>query len=310
MIEPRHFLTLLDRTPEELQTLIDTAMRLKEERRQGIKHRKLEGKTLAMIFEKSSTRTRISFETAMNELGGYPMFLSSRDIQLGRGETIKDTARVMSRYVHGIMIRTFGHERVTELAEYSSVPVINALTDSFHPCQIMADMMTMQEKFGKIKGLKVAYIGDGNNMAHSWINGASQMGFHIAVASPKGYHVDYGIVENAKKYAAKNGGTITLTHNPKVAAENANVIYTDVWASMGQEEESAKRIKDFQGYQVDSSIMALADKDAVFMHCLPAHRGEEVSEEVLESKASVIFDEAENRLHVQKAILIDCIGGI
>ena len=199
MIEPRHFLTLLDRTPEELQTLIDTAIRLKEDRRQGIKHRELEGKTLAMIFEKSSTRTRISFETAMNELGGYPMFLSSRDIQLGRGETIKDTARVMSRYVHGIMIRTFGHKRVTELAEYSSVPVINALTDSFHPCQIMADMMTMQEKFGKIKGLKVAYIGDGNNMALSWINGASQMGFHIAVASPKGYHVNYDIVENAKK---------------------------------------------------------------------------------------------------------------
>ncbi len=246
----------------------------------------------------------------MNELGGYPMFLSSKDIQLGRGETIKDTARVMSRYVHGIMIRTFGHERVGELAEYSSVPVINALTDSFHPCQIMADMMTMQEKFGKINGLKVAYIGDGNNMAHSWINGACQMGFHIAIASPKGYQVNYDIVENAKRYAEKNGGTITLTHDPKEAAENANVIYTDVWASMGQEEESAKRIQDFKGYQVDKSIMALADKDAVFMHCLPAHRGEEVSEEVLESKASVIFDEAENRLHVQKAILIDCIGGI
>ena len=257
MTKPRHFLTLIDRSPKELQTLIDNAIRLKDERRKGIKHRELEGKTLAMIFEKSSTRTRISFETAMNELGGYPMFLSSKDIQLGRGETIKDTARVMSRYVHGIMIRTFGHERVGELAEYSSVPVINALTDSFHPCQIMADMMTMQEKFGKI-----------------------------------------------------NGGTITLTHDPKEAAENANVIYTDVWASMGQEEESAKRIQDFKGYQVDKSIMALADKDAVFMHCLPAHRGEEVSEEVLESKASVIFDEAENRLHVQKAILIDCIGGI
>ena len=195
MTKPRHFLTLIDRSPKELQTLIDNAIRLKDERRKGIKHRELEGKTLAMIFEKSSTRTRISFETAMNELGGYPMFLSSKDIQLGRGETIKDTARVMSRYVHGIMIRTFGHERVGELAEYSSVPVINALTDSFHPCQIMADMMTMQEKFGKINGLKVAYIGDGNNMAHSWINGACQMGFHIAIASPKGYQVNYDIVE-------------------------------------------------------------------------------------------------------------------
>lgn len=310
MINPRHFLTLLDRTPEELQTLINTAIRLKDERNKGIRHKELEGKTLAMIFEKSSTRTRISFEAAMNELGGYPMFLSSRDIQLGRGETIKDTARVMSRYVHGIMIRTFGHERVEELAEYSSVPVINALTDSFHPCQIMADMMTMQEKFGKIKGLKVAYIGDGNNMAQSWINGAAQMGFHIAVASPKGYLPDYTVVENAKKYAAVNGGTITMTHDPKEAVEDANVVYTDVWASMGQEEESEKRIKDFQGYQVDSALMASACKDAIFMHCLPAHRGEEVSEEVLESKASVIFDEAENRLHVQKAILIDCIGGI
>ena len=310
MINPRHFLTLLDRTPEELQTLINTAIRLKDERNKGIRHKELEGKTLAMIFEKSSTRTRISFETAMNELGGYPMFLSNRDIQLGRGETIKDTARVMSRYVHGIMIRTFGHERVEELAEYSSVPVINALTDSFHPCQIMADMMTMQEKFGKIKGLKVAYIGDGNNMAQSWINGAAQMGFHIAVASQKGSLPDYTVVENAKKYAAVNGGTITMTHDPKEAVEDANVVYTDVWASMGQEEESEKRIKDFQGYQVDSALMALACKDAIFMHCLPAHRGEEVSEEVLESKASVIFDEAENRLHVQKAILIDCIGGI
>lgn len=309
MIKQRHFLILLDRSPEELQNLIDIAIRLKEERRKNIKHRVLEGKTLAMIFEKSSTRTRISFETAMNELGGFPMFLSSRDIQLGRGETIKDTARVMSRYVHGIMIRTFAHERVEELAQYSSVPVINALTDSFHPCQIMADMMTMQEKFGTIKGLKVAYIGDGNNMAQSWINGASQMGFHIVIASPKDYQVDNKIVEEAKKYADKNGGTITLTNDPKDAAKNANVIYTDVWASMGQE-ESAKRIKDFQGYQVDNSIMQVADKNAIFMHCLPAHRGEEVSEEVLESAASVIFDEAENRLHVQKAILIDCIGGI
>ena len=306
MIKPRHFLTLLDRTPAELQNLINTAIRLKDERNNGIKHRELDGKTLAMIFEKSSTRTRISFETGMYELGGHPMFLSSRDIQLGRGETIKDTARVLSRYVHGIMIRTFGHERVVELAEYSTVPVINALTDSFHPCQIMADMMTMQEKFGKIKGLKVAYIGDGNNMAQSWINAAAQMGFHIAIASPKGYWVDYDVVSRAEKYAEKNGGKITLTHHVEEAAENAHVVYT----GMGQEEESQKRIKDFQGYQVTREVMNLALKGAVFMHCLPAHRGEEVSEEVLESENSVIFDEAENRLHVQKAILIDCIGGI
>ncbi len=304
---PRHFLTLLDRTQAQLQALIDKAIKLKEERKKGIAHRELEGKTLAMLFEKSSTRTRMSFEVAMNELGGFPMFLTSRDIQLGRGEIIKDTARVMSRYVHGIIIRTFGHNRVLELAEYSSIPVINALTDSFHPCQIMADMMTMQEKFGQIKGLKVAYIGDGNNMAASWINGAAQMGFHIAIASPKGYTVDNMVVENAKKYLGINGGEITLTDSPAEAVENANVVYTDVWASMGQEDESEKRIKDFQGYQVTSSLMAKACKDAIFMHCLPAHRGEEVTEEVLEGPASVIFDEAENRLHVQKAILIDCI---
>lgn len=282
MIKSRHFLTLLDRTPEELQALIDTAIKLKHERNNNIKHKYLEGKTLAMIFEKSSTRTRMSFETAMNELGGYPMFLSGRDIQLGRGETIKDTARVMSRYVHGIMIRTYSHDRVEELSQYATVPVINALTDSFHPCQVMADMMTMQEIFGKIKGLKVAYIGDGNNMAHSWINGASQLGFHISIASPLNYTVDNAIVDNAKKYAKQSGATITLTTNPKDAIENADVVYTDVWASMGQEEESAKRMKDFKGYQVDSSLMALANKHAVFMHCLPAHRGEEVTEEVIE----------------------------
>ncbi len=309
MDKPRHFLTLLDRTPDQLQAIIDKAVELKKERKNGINKKYLEGKTLAMIFEKSSTRTRISFETGMYELGGNPMFLSSKDIQLGRGETIKDTARVLSRYVHGIMIRTYGHEKVEELAEYSTVPVINALTDSYHPCQIMADMMTMQEIFGRIKGLKVAYVGDGNNMAASWLNAASQMGFYIAVASPCAYTCEKGVVEKAKSNCEKNGGLITLTEDPKEAVKDAHVVYTDVWASMGQEEESQKRIKDFQGYQVDSKLMSYALKDAVFMHCLPAHRGEEVSEEVLESKASVIFEEAENRLHVQKAVLIDCIGG-
>lgn len=305
----RHFLTLLDRTPEELSKIIDRAIELKAERNKNIPHRVLEGKTLAMIFEKSSTRTRISFETGMNELGGHPLFLSSRDIQLGRGETIKDTARVMSRYVHAIMIRTFGHERVEELAKYSTVPVINALTDSYHPCQVLADMMTMKEKFGKISGLKVAYIGDGNNMAHSWLNGAAQMGFDLSIASPKNYTVSMDIFNKAEKIAKEKGVKLHLTTSPAEAVKDAHVVYTDVWASMGQEEESAERIKAFAGYEVNSKLMSYASKDAVFMHCLPAHRGEEVSEEVLESPASVIFDEAENRLHVQKAVLIDCIGG-
>lgn len=305
----RHFLTLLDRTPEELNKIIDRAIELKAERNKNIPHRVLEGKTLAMIFEKSSTRTRISFETGMNELGGHSLFLSSRDIQLGRGETIKDTARVMSRYVHAIMIRTFGHERVEELAKYSTVPVINALTDSYHPCQVLADMMTMKEKFGKISGLKVAYIGDGNNMAHSWLNGAAQMGFDLSIASPKNYTVSMDIFNKAEKIAKEKGVKLHLTTSPEEAVKDAHVVYTDVWASMGQEEESAERIKAFAGYEVNSKLMSYASKDAVFMHCLPAHRGEEVSEEVLESPASVIFDEAENRLHVQKAVLIDCIGG-
>lgn len=309
MSEVRHFLTLLDRTPEELNKIIDRAIELKAERNKNIPHRVLEGRTLAMIFEKSSTRTRISFETGMNELGGHSLFLSSRDIQLGRGETIKDTARVMSRYVHAIMIRTFGHERVEELAKYSTVPVINALTDSYHPCQVLADMMTMKEKFGKISGLKVAYVGDGNNMAHSWLNGAAQMGFDLSIASPKNYTVSMDIFNKAEKIAKERGVKLHLTTSPEEAVKDAHVVYTDVWASMGQEEESAERIKAFAGYEVNSKLMSYASKDAVFMHCLPAHRGEEVSEEVLESPASVIFDEAENRLHVQKAVLIDCIGG-
>lgn len=309
MSEVRHFLTLLDRTPEELNKIIDRAIELKAERNKNIPHRVLEGRTLAMIFEKSSTRTRISFETGMNELGGHSLFLSSRDIQLGRGETIKDTARVMSRYVHAIMIRTFGHERVEELAKYSTVPVINALTDSYHPCQVLADMMTMKEKFGKISGLKVAYVGDGNNMAHSWLNGAAQMGFDLSIASPKNYTVSMDIFNKAEKIAKEKRVKLHLTTSPEEAVKDAHVVYTDVWASMGQEEESAERIKAFAGYEVNSKLMSYASKDAVFMHCLPAHRGEEVSEEVLESPASVIFDEAENRLHVQKAVLIDCIGG-
>lgn len=305
----KDFLTLLQRTPEELKELIKLALRLKNQRKNGEIFQPLKGKSLALIFEKSSTRTRISFEVGCRELGGNPLFLSSHDIQLGRGETIKDTARVLSRYVHGIMIRTFGHNRVEELAEYSSVPVINGLTDTYHPCQIMADIMTIYEIFGTYDGIKVAYIGDGNNMAHSWINGCAQFGMELAIASPKDYTVDKDIYLNALSICEKTGAKITLTESPEVAVQNAHVVYTDVWASMGQEAEAQKRIKDFAGFQVDSRLMSMAAKNAVFMHCLPAHRGEEVSEEVLESKASVIFDEAENRLHIQKAIMIDCMGG-
>ena len=306
----RHFLTLLDRSPEELSNIIDNAIDLKDKRNKGIFEKPLLNKTLAMIFDKSSTRTRMSFEIGMHELGGYPMFLSSRDIQLGRGETIKDTARVMSRYAHGIMIRTFSHSIVEEFAEYSSIPIINALTDEYHPCQIMADMMAMKEIFGTIKGLKVAYVGDGNNMAHSWLNGGAQMGFDVSIASPKDYTVNMDIYNKANSIASKNGSKLELTTDPFAAVKNANVVYTDVWASMGQEAEQEKRVKDFEGFQVNKELMNNASKDAVFMHCLPAHRGEEVTEEVLESKSSVIFQEAENRLHVQKAILIDSIGGI
>lgn len=304
----KDFLTLPDRTPEELKALVVKAAELKDKRRKNLPHRYLEGKTLAMIFEKSSTRTRISFETGMKELGGSTLFLSNRDIQLGRGETVKDTARVMSRYVHGIMIRTFAHKRVKELAEYSDVPVINGLTDSYHPCQIMADIMTIYEIFGGYEGIKVAYIGDGNNMAHSWLNGGALFGIDVSVASPIAYTADKKIYENAVKIAEKSGAKLTLTKSPEEAVTNANVVYTDVWASMGQEEESAQRIKDFQGYQVNSALMDKAAKNAVFMHCLPAHRGEEVSEELFESDRSVVFDEAENRLHIQKAILLDCLG--
>ncbi len=303
------FLTLLGRTPEQLSNIIDNAIKLKHERKNGIEHKHLAGKSIAMIFEKSSTRTRVSFEVGISELGANPLFLSSSDIQLSRGEPIKDTARVLSGYVHAIMIRTFGHERVEELAKYSSVPIINGLTDEYHPCQIMADIMTMKEVFGDYKGLKVAYVGDGNNMAHSWLNGCAQLGIDLAIASPTDYTVDKNIYENACNIASKNGCKLELTTSPEVAVAGANVVYTDVWTSMGQEAETAKRLKDFQGYLIDSDLMAKADNSAIFMHCLPAHRGEEVTDEVMESKASVVFQEAENRLHVQKSIMIDCILG-
>jgi ornithine carbamoyltransferase len=268
----------------------------------------LPGKILAMIFEKSSTRTRVSFEAGMTQLGGAAQFLSSRDIQLGRGEPVSDTARVLSRYVDGIMARTFAHQTVLDLAAYATVPVVNGLTDLLHPCQALTDYFTMSEKFGSLRGLKLAYVGDGNNMAHSLMYGGPKCGVDVAVATPKGYEPDAGVTANAKSDAAAAGTKMLVTNVKEEAVAGAHVVYTDVWASMGQEAEQAKRVKDFAGWTVSNALMALAHKEAVFMHCLPAHRGEEVAAEVCDGPRSVIYDEAENRLHVQKAILVTLMG--
>jgi len=263
----------------------------------------LKGQTLAMIFEKSSTRTRVSFEVGMYQLGGHALFLSSRDIQLGRGEPIYDTAKVLSRYVNGIMARTFAHKTVTELAEYASVPVINGLTDLSHPTQAMTDYFTAWEHLGELKGRKLAYVGDGNNMAHSLMFGAPKVGMHIAVATPGGYAPDPFVVATAQADADQAGTKVIVTTSIEEAVRDADVVTTDVWASMGQEAEAQKRQRDFEGWQVDTRVMSFARKEAIFMHCLPAHRGEEVAGEVIDSPRSVIYDEAENRLHVQKAIM-------
>jgi len=268
----------------------------------------LSGKILAMIFEKSSTRTRVSFEAGMTQLGGAAQFLSSRDIQLGRGEPVSDTARVLSRYVDGIMARTFAHQTVLDLARYATIPVVNGLTDLLHPCQALTDYFTMSEKFGSLKGLKLAYVGDGNNMAHSLMYGGPKCGVDVAIATPKGYEPDAGVAANARADAAAAGTKMLVTNDKEEAVVGAHVVYTDVWASMGQEAEQAKRVKDFAGWTVSNALMARADKDAVFMHCLPAHRGEEVAAEVCDGPRSVIYDEAENRLHVQKAILVTLMG--
>ncbi len=264
----------------------------------------LQGQTLAMIFEKSSTRTRVSFEVGMFQMGGHALFLSSRDIQIGRGEPIRDTAKVLSRYVDGIMARTFAHKTVTDLAEHASVPVINGLTDLSHPCQVMADYFTAWEKFGgDLKGRKIAWIGDGNNMAHSLMFGAPKVGMHIAVATPPGYAPDPAVIEQATADAAAAGTQLILTNSMDEAVRDADIVETDVWASMGQEDEAEKRRRDFEGWMVDAALMARARKQAIFLHCLPAHRGEEVAADVIDGPQSVIFDEAENRLHVQKAIM-------
>ncbi|KAB0672028.1 ornithine carbamoyltransferase [Oryzomonas sagensis] len=296
----RHFLALHDYNKAELDGMLTLARELKEKQQQGVPHRLLDGKALAMIFEKSSTRTRISFEVGMFQLGGHGLFISNRDSQIGRGEPIRDTARVMSRYCDGVMIRTFGQEIVDEFARYASVPVINGLTDLFHPCQIMADLLTVVEHKGAYEGLKFAWVGDGNNMANTWIEAAAIFGFDLALACPAGYRPDQAVLAWAD---AKAPGRIIVTDDPKAAVRDADVLNTDVWASMGQESEQKERERAFAGYCLDDALLALAKPDAVVLHCLPAHRGEEISDSVIEGKNSVVWDEAENRLHVQKAIM-------
>lgn len=299
----KDLISLHDLTSEEVEGLLKSALKLKSELKNGIPHPILKGKTLGMIFTKSSTRTRVSFEVGMTQLGGYPLFLSSNDIQLGRGESIYDTANVLSRYLDGIMIRTFAHQDVLDLAKYADIPVINALTDLLHPCQVLADLMTAYEHKGKLEGLKLAYIGDGNNMAHSLMYGCAKAGMDCAVATPDGYKCDDEVVENAKDDFKKAGRTLLLTEDPSEAIKDADVVYTDTWVSMGQESEKAERLKIFTPYQVNKELFAKAKDDAVFMHCLPAYRGFEVTEDVIDGPQSVIFDEAENRLHAQKAVM-------
>jgi ornithine carbamoyltransferase len=299
----RDFLAIPDFETGELYEMLALAHRMKKGE---YREKPLAGRTLGMIFEKSSTRTRVSFEVGMYQLGGHALFLSSRDIQLGRGEPISDTARVMSRYVDGVMIRTFAHKTLEDLARYGSVPVINGLSDLLHPCQVMADVMTIQENFGEdLRPRKVAWVGDGNNMANSWLNAAYRFGFELRLACPEGYRPDPQILERAR-----GATTVVLTDDPREAVEGVDAVNTDVWTSMGQEEETAAREKAFAGYHVDNSLMGRAAGHAIFLHCLPAHRGEEVADEVIEGPQSRVFDEAENRLHAQKAIMARLMAGV
>ncbi|HEY9504739.1 MAG TPA: ornithine carbamoyltransferase [Gemmatimonadales bacterium] len=301
MTSPRHFLAIPDFTRAELLALFDLAARMK---RGDYAEKPLEGRTLGMIFAKSSTRTRVSFEVGAYQLGGHALFLSARDIQLGRGEPIRDTARVLSRYLDGLMIRTYEHADAEELARFASIPVINGLTDLLHPCQVLADLLTVRENLGGWEGKTVAWIGDGNNMANSWLNAAGVLGFELRLACPERYRPHPEILERNRGLAR-----ITLTDDPREAAHGAHVVNTDVWASMGQEQEQEERVRAFQGYIVDEGLMDTADRSAIFLHCLPAHRGEEVSDKVIEGPKSRVWDQAENRLHVQKALLATLMGG-
>jgi len=304
----RHLLTIFDLSTKEIESLLIRARELKAIQKQGIECGPLKGKTLGLLFEKQSTRTRLSFEVAALQLGGHSIYLSPHQIQMGRGEELRDTARVFSRYLDGVVIRTFEHKMIEEFAGNSSIPVINGLTDIHHPCQIISDMLTILEKKERISGIRLAYIGDGNNVAHSLIEGAAVMGMHIRIASPKGYEPDNRITEIARQKAKETGAAIEIMEDPFEAVDNADVVYTDVWTSMGQEEEEGKRKSMFKKYRINRELMKKAKGDAIILHCLPAHRGEEITDEMMESPQSVVFDQAENRLHMQKALLEMLMG--
>ena len=301
----KHLLKLLDLSKEEIIEILNLADQLKYENKNGIEHKRLAGKTLGMIFQKSSTRTRVSFETGMYQLGGQALFLSNRDLQIGRGEPVQDTARVLSRYLDGIMIRTFEQKEVEDLAKYGSIPIINGLTDFCHPCQVLADLMTIREHKGRLDGLKLTYIGDGNNMANSLIVGGLKVGMTVAIACPDDYQPDPEVLAFARDF----GDKFIMTSDIQAAAKDADVLYTDVWTSMGEEAETEKRKKAFAGYQINDDVMAVAKDDAMVQHCLPAHREEEITTKVFEAHADEIFDEAENRLHAQKAVMVKVMGG-
>ncbi|MBM7664595.1 ornithine carbamoyltransferase [Solibacillus kalamii] len=307
-LQGKDLLTLLDYTSEEVKQLLELATQLKIITKAGKCPRLLEGKTLGMIFEKSSTRTRVSFEVGMQQLGGYGMYMNARDMQIGRGEPISDTGRVLSGYLDGIMIRANSHKMVEELADNASIPVINGLTDLDHPCQALADLETIAENKGELKGLKIAYVGDGNNVAHALIAAAAHVGMHVAVATPPGYECDERIIEKAQMIASRNGSTIVVTNDPVAAVTDADAVYADVWTSMGQEEETLKRLKDFEKYQINDELVAHAKPDYMFLHCLPAHREEEVATSVIDGPNSYIFEQAENRLHAQKAVLVSLLA--
>lgn len=305
----KHLISIGDLNLEDIEKLFKLAEKLKRQQKEGVEHHILKGKALGMIFTKSSTRTRVSFEVGMYQLGGYALFLSSNDIQLGRGESIYDTAQVLSRYIDGIMIRTFKHSDVEDLAKYGNIPIINGLTDLMHPCQALADLFTVYEHKNKLKGLKMAYLGDGNNVANSLLQACAKVGMDIAIASPKGYECDEGIVAEAKEDSKASGAKIVLTDNPEEAIRGADVVYSDTWVSMGQESEKEERIKIFMPYQVNEALMKKAKDDAIFLHCLPAYREYEVTEDIIDGPSSVVFDEAENRLHIQKAIMATIMNG-
>lgn len=303
-VQSTDFLTLADFTKEELFQLIEYGCYLKEQQRKGVSHRLLEGKTLAMIFEKPSTRTRVSFETGMFQLGGHALFLTKNDLQLGNGETIADTARTLSEYVDGIMVRTFEHENVETLAENASIPIVNGLSNDDHPCQVLADLMTIYEMKGSFDDITLTYVGDGNNMAQSLVIGCAIMGVNCTISGPKGYEIDEKTFSKAIQLGKISGATIKHTYDPVEAVQGADIIYTDVWASMGWEDEAESRVNDFKPYQVNEDLLKNANKDCLFFHCLPAKRGEEVAAEVIDGPQSVVFEQAANRLHIQKSILV------